>query len=322
MAIALLNPLPIRFRCYKVLPLVYTEALSYMEQLSKAIYTINEEVEAINNLNIAVQDIEGVVAQQTAKINEIAENITAFETNINAMVEQMNTTLAEYDERFNEYDARFDNLEDELTRKIDNNVKALKDYIDETLGNIEDDVKIVVEKEIEKIYQSIDNLEQELRDTVELEIRHLIASIPDLTTIEVISPVTGQLIKVQNALDEIFMNTRYFALTVDEFNALQYDVDILNTLMNHSLPIGWSVIQWLTEAKRWLNKNPKLLMNNFISGVKEIYKKNVELNNDLLRVCGCLTTSEFAALNITVDEFNTVGATCEQLAWESNRIFV
>ena len=62
-------------------------------------------------------------------------------------------------------------------------------------------------------------------------------------------------------------------------------------------------------------------MHNFITGIAENYKKNVELNNDLLRVCGCLTCAEFAELNITVDGFNEVGATCEELAWKSNRMF-
>lgn len=318
MGVPFIKLLPVRFHCYKVIPLVYDESLSYYEQLCKVVYRLNESINAINDLNQAVQDLSATVG----RINELAEEIERFENNVNLLLTEINETLAEYDEKFSQYDTRFDELESELNKKIDNTIVALKEYVDQTLADIESQMDKVIEKEIKKIYASLDAMEQELRDEFELEIRKLIAQIPDLTTIEVINPVTGKLSKVQVALDDIFMNTRYNALTVDEWNHLKMDINTANTLMRYSAPTGWSIIEWLTKAKDWLNKNPKLMMHNFITGVAESYKKNIELNNDLLRVCGCLTCAEFAALEITVDEFNTYDATCEQLAWDSNRIFV
>ena len=52
-----LNPLPIRFHCYKVLPLVYDEALSYYEQLCKITKSLNDSIKSINDLNDAVTDL-------------------------------------------------------------------------------------------------------------------------------------------------------------------------------------------------------------------------------------------------------------------------
>lgn len=317
MSILKLNPLPIRFHCYKVLPLVYDESLSYYEQLCKISKSLNETITAVNDLNNAVTDLSGL----SERVTELQNSMITFENDVNGILQNMNETLAEYDTRFNEYDSRFNDLETELIRVINNNVKALKDYIDEELANIGDEVKIIVEKEIQIAYDNFDRMTQEVRVEFETQIRNLIASIPDLTTIEVINPVTGTLTKVQIALDDLFMNTRYNALTVDEYNHLHLTVNDCNTLQYSSAFNGWSIITWLTEAKELFDKSLKHRMVNPITGIWEDFKKNIELNTDLLRVCGCLTVAEFGALNMTVDAFNEIGATCEQIAWESNRVY-
>lgn len=316
-----LNPLPIRFHCYKVLPLVYDEALSYYEQLCKITKSVNDSIKAINDLNDAVTDIGENVTQITERVNSMTSEITAFEDGVNTKMAQINKLLDEYDTKFSEYDSRFNSLEAKLTAEINNNVKALKDYIDATLANIESEIKTIIEEEIKYFYDNIDKITQDIKDEFNLMIKNLIDNIPDLTTIEVINPVTGRLSKVQIALDDLFMNTRYKALTIDEFNHLHLTVNECNSLMYRSASTGWSVITWLTEAKELFNKNLKHRMANAFTGVWQDFKKSIEENTDMLRVCGCLTASEFAALNLTVDEFNEIGATCEELAWRSNRIF-
>ena len=317
-----LNPLPIRFHCYKVLPLVYDEALSYYEQLCKITKSLNDSIKSINDLNDAVTDLDSNVTQLTERVNNMTTEIVTFEDGINAKMVQINRLLDEYDTKFSEYDSRFNDLETRLTTEINNNVKALKDYIDATLAGIEANIKTIIEQEIKYFYDNIDKITQDIKDEFELTIKYLIDSIPDLTTIEVINPVTGRLSKVQIALDDLFMNTRCKALTIDEFNHLHLSVNDCNSLMYRSASTGWSIITWLTEAKELFDKSLKHRMANAFTGAWQDFKKSIEENTDMLRVCGCLTASEFSALNLTVDEFNEVGATCEELAWKSNRIFV
>lgn len=315
MSLILLKPLPIRFHCYKVLPLVYDESLSYYEQLCKVLYSLNETIEAVTDIQTAISDIGGNVTELTEKVNAMVSEIDSFEKNVNDTLTIINETIENYDVRFN-------NLEAELTKEIEDNVKALKDYIDATLGNIEADVREIIERELQLIYENMDKLESELRAEIESEIKNLIDSIPDLTNVNVINPVTGKLSKVQVALDDLFMNTRYNALTVDEFNHLHLSVNECNKLMYRSAFTGWSVITWLTEAKELLDKSLKHRMANAVTGAWQDFKRSIEENTDMLRICGCLTVAEFGALNITVDRFNEIGATCYELAWRSNRIFV
>ena len=315
MSLILLKPLPIRFHCYKVLPLVYDESLSYYEQLCKVLYSLNETIEAVTDIQTAISDIGGNVSELTEKVNAMVTEIDDFENNVNNTLKIINETIENYDIRFND-------LEAELTKEIEDNVKALKDYIDTTLGNIKADIREIIERELQLIYENMDKLESELRAEIESEIKNLIDSIPDLTNVNVINPVTGKLSKVQVALDDLFMNTRYNALTVDEFNHLHLSIDECNKLMYRSAFRGWSVITWLTEAKELLDKSLKHRMANAVTGAWQDFKKSIEENTDMLRICGCLTVEEFGALNMTVDGFNEVGATCYELAWRSNRIFV
>ncbi len=315
MSLIMLNPLPIRFHCYKVLPLVYDESLSYYEQLCKILYSLNDTIEAVTDIQTAISDIGGNVTELTEKVNAMVSEIDSFEKNVNDTLQIINETIENYDVRFN-------NLEAELTKEIEDNVKALKDYIDSTLGTIEADIKSLIEQELKLIYDNMDKLEQELKDEIESEIKRIIDSIPDLTNINVINPVTGRLSKVQVALDDLFMNTRYNALTIDEFNHLHLSIDECNKLMYRSAFTGWSVITWLTEAKELFDKSLKHRMANAVTGAWQDFKRSIEDNTDMLRICGCLTVEEFGALNMTVDGFNELGATCYELAWKSNRIFV
>lgn len=315
MNITKLNPLPIRFHCYKVLPLVYDESLSYYEQLCKVLKTLDDTVIAVNDLNDAVSDIIGGENSLTARVKALEDGNALLVATVNNAISDMNNTL-------DNYDKRIDVLEAKLLEELSDSVEALKQYVDDAINAIELDVSKLVEKEIAIIYQHIDAIEEDLRNEFEEIIRRLISSIPDLTTIQVINPVKGYLTNVQVALDDIFMNTRYNALTVDEFNHLHLDIDTCNHLMYQSAPTGWSIITWLSEAKVLLDKNPKHRMANPITGMWQDFKKNVEFNTDLLRVCGCLTVDEFNLLGLTVDMVNGYNATCEDLAWKSNRIFV
>lgn len=53
----------LRFWCFKVLPLVYDDSLSYMEVLCKVKYKLNEIIEAMDGLDDTIKELEEVIAQ-------------------------------------------------------------------------------------------------------------------------------------------------------------------------------------------------------------------------------------------------------------------
>ena len=65
----------VRFWCFKVLPLVYDNSLSYYEVLCKIVEKLNEMIDAMDGLSDTIDDIKAVIAQ----LQEWIENIdTSF----------------------------------------------------------------------------------------------------------------------------------------------------------------------------------------------------------------------------------------------------
>ena len=102
MSIVELNPLPIRFHCYKVLPLVYDDALSYYEQLCKIRKTLNDAIIAVNDLNDAVTDIKAGYTNLNERVTLLESTIGDIEKNVNDTLILINETIANYDVRFDE----------------------------------------------------------------------------------------------------------------------------------------------------------------------------------------------------------------------------
>ena len=53
----------VRFWCFKVLPLVYDDSLSYYEVLCKVVDKLNEMISSLNELSDTVADIKAVIAE-------------------------------------------------------------------------------------------------------------------------------------------------------------------------------------------------------------------------------------------------------------------
>ena len=53
----------VRFWCFKVLPLVYDDSLSYYEVLCKVIDKLNEMIDSLGELNDTVKSMQAAIAQ-------------------------------------------------------------------------------------------------------------------------------------------------------------------------------------------------------------------------------------------------------------------
>ncbi|MBO7732488.1 MAG: hypothetical protein J6S67_08040 [Methanobrevibacter sp.] len=61
----------LQWRCFKVIPLVFDEALSYYEVLCKGASKTNELIEAVNTISDAIDAIVGDVEELQGKVEEI-----------------------------------------------------------------------------------------------------------------------------------------------------------------------------------------------------------------------------------------------------------
>lgn len=174
---------PVKFWCQKVLPLVYDNSLSYYEVLCKLVDYLNQVIDALNTQD---EDLKQYVDNA---ISNLTENWLKTVYNI----------LNSYT---NEFDEKLENQNQDLQNQIAEQTALLSGAIQNlnvAYQNADDSLKIYFNNELQKLKELI----------------------PTITSVFVVSPITGQLVPIQQALDEITNTLRYGALTAFQYDGLQ-----------------------------------------------------------------------------------------------------
>ena len=327
----------VRVLCHKVLPAVYDESLSYLEQLAKLAYKLNETIDGVNALNDNVQVLNDSVTDLNNRVEAVEGEISGFEAEVTERVNQLEIILTEkidnsvieMEQKVDEKLGTVDSKIDEIERRVD----ELDTYVHNTIDDITRDVMILVNTEIQRIQTLYASFEEDMKQYVEDKVAEVIAQIPDLTNIYVVSPASGNLVKVQIALDEVFDFHLYRALTVDEYNSLGFTVNELNALPVNYIKRGFTVREWLHDAKRLLIDlvpvdkvvnwvDPHSIVRNTLTGALDWLEKNIDINTNMWMVSGCFTAGELATLDFTCDEIIAFNMTADDYVMKANEIMV
>lgn len=327
----------IRLQLHKVLPAVYDESLSYLEGLSKLTYKLNETIGAVNALNDNVDTLNDSVTELNDRVTAVEGEIDGFEAEITRRIAELEVSLTnkidtaisdmetEVDTKLGEVDTKLDDMEHRIT--------AMETYVEETVDKLTREFRAIISAEIERITELYNSFEAEMKQYVEDTVNELIQNIPDLTNIYVVSPASGKLMKVQDAINEVFDFHLYNALTCDEFNELGFTCNELNSLVVDYIPRGFTIREWLHDAKKllmsilpvtkiekWLQ--PHSLERGYLTGIKDWLYKNVDLNANVWLWSGTFTCDELATLGKTCDEIIAYNMSCEEYMMSGNTIMV
>lgn len=174
----------------KVLPAVYDDSLSYYEQLCRIKYKLNE---VIKNLNDLEENLPSYVKQ-------------AIDEALGGWEERM-------EEQFAEQNARIAAAE----KKIDDSVAEMQAQLDAAIREMEQ----TINAQLNALYLILVNGINANRAYIDSQISLLKDEFPDLSTVYVISPVDGQLVKIQDCVNDMYNVLRYGALTAAQYDALQ-----------------------------------------------------------------------------------------------------
>lgn len=327
----------IRLKLHKVLPAVYDESLSYLEGLSKLSYKLNETIGAVNALNDNVDTLNYSVVELNDRVTAVEGEIDGFEAEITQRIAELETSLT------SKIDTAIDGMEAEVNEKLgevdtklndmDARIEDMEQYVQETVTQLTEDFRAIITAEIARINELYLSFEGEMRQYVIDTVNELIQNIPDLTNIYVISPASGQLVKVQVAINEIFDFSLYNALTCDEYNSFEFSCDDVNSLMVNSIPRGFTVREWLHDAKQLLMKimpvekiekwlQPNSVVFGYLSGLKDYLYKNVDLNATMWEWAGTFTCNELVTLGKSCDEIIAYDISCADYMLKGNTIMV
>ena len=83
----------IRCKLHKVLPAVYDESLSYLEQLAKLTFKVNETIDATNALDENVETLNDDVFKLNQRVEAVEGEIDGFEAEINQRIAELEAEL-------------------------------------------------------------------------------------------------------------------------------------------------------------------------------------------------------------------------------------
>ena len=323
----------LRLLCNKILPAVYDESLSYLEGLAKLTHKLNE---VINNVNAMDDNIDLL----NESVTDLNERVEAVENSVDTFLEQMTKAFEDLAEKQDaKVDAKLAEVDTELVN-VDARVTALEENIDTKFLEFEKEINTairnltkVVNDEVKKIQELYSSFEVEMKAYIEEEVRKAISDIPDLTTVYVVDPTTGEVTKIQKALENVFIFNAYNALTIDEWNKLEMTINEANHIMVKSIPKGMSIIQWLHDARLILVEQlttvkarilayPHSFVRQYHTGEFVWHDKNVDLNQQLIAVSGCYSCSELGTLSFTCDEIIGFNISCYDYIMSANAIMV
>ena len=304
----------IKFYCQKVMPLVYDDSLSYVEVLYKVAYKLNEVIEDYNELKDYCENLNTTLGEHDTRITSLEERMDSFEADVMALFAQLQAQiyadvdekLAEVDEKLSTIDGRIDALEAELRKQINDLERYLLNLIN---------------TQLELFREELERNNVELKYWVEKELKEFLDNLPDVQNVLVISPISGIIMTIQSAIDEMAdVFRKFYGLTAKEYDdlkltALQYDKYPVRGIKR-----GLTATEYDFFASRYILVDFAERVIHPKTGEMVNFRKVISFNTDLLKTSGSYTASEYDNKLLTASTYDGLELTAYKYDWLSNSL--
>ena len=332
-----------RIKTMPIIPLVYDDSLSYLEMVAKVMKKTNDLIELTNEL-------VDISANHEGRIHALEEDFTNLRDEFVAFKALIETEFAELEQELNDkIDAKIAEFEVEINNKIAELTQAVNKLIAETNARIDAleqsvDARITaLEQEMRqdfaeltaRIINELNGLKQEVYDAIE-EMRQAVilqneimkawvenrladflANLPDYTTILVVSPVSGKLMTVQDALNELYD----YGIRVKGLTALEYDALGLTADDYDALELTAFEYDMYGSEKIFNLKDPRLYMFSPFNGEYVTVKEVVMGLATLHRLDGAVyTATEYDNLALTATYYDNEQIDAYDYDWNGKNI--
>lgn len=247
-------------------------------------------------------------AQHELEYGDLLRRVTALERTITSFE--------------NEIELRFAELERELSAEIYRQLQEAVNEINQDLGIMQNQILALrddLTRAIIELHASDDANREYLIEYIEARLDAFIQEIPDLTTINVYNPVKGYITSIQEAINDLYNQSRAEALT-----ALEYDSLGLTAAEYDALQLtAWEYDNWgktLIQNSGYY-KNPWHYMTSPFTG--DYVRLEVVINElASLHKSDALTASEYDALDITAAYYDGLDLTAYQYDWNGKTLVV
>lgn len=270
---------PLKFWCQKILPLSYDDSLSYYETLCRFADKVNELIE---RLNLYQEEYRDYVDSQVAYLKRyIDDNDYALKVKLE---QKINNFKNEQDAKIQDIENKMLELRDHVQSKLYEYKYALSEFKDFVIN---------------------DQLRQDDYWQAQLsELRDELCSIIGEYTNLIYNPTNGMISTIQQVINDMWNLLRYQAMTVTEFEWLNYDCDrwdsIVFSAFNFDLYGGTKYAKRICEC--W--------MISPFTGEKELVTSVIDkMIGDMYEGKTC---SYWDSQNFTATAYDNANRTCQQ----------
>lgn len=302
----------LRFFAQKVLPLVYDDSLSYVEVLYKTTYKLNEVIDNYNELSGYYEALKEQVDGHEDRIAAVEAEMAEYINTITQLFEELQTQLeAEVDAKLETVDVKLAEVDaeiDNLKIQIEHEINALRTYLTN-----------VINEQLSIFHEELEQNIAWTRWFVQNELDEFKRSLPDVQNVIVISPISGELMNVQRALEEICdVLRKFYGITAFEYDKLLLTANEYDHYMINGLKRGMTAVEYDYFAKYYLKPDFAERVYYPTTGAEKNFRKVIELNTDLHKASGSYTASEYDGVSIDAETYDGLLITAFEYDWYSN----
>ena len=300
-----------------ILPTVFSESLSYLEQLSQFSKKLNE---LITNFNKFAGEYENYVQEQlkpyqsqldeleeslNTVVQEINNNFDIFKIEVNAKVDAQNETINKLRADTNE---KIDDYKTEIFDKLSETQQEIYTHVEAELLRLKTDITTQVSLQLSFLRRLIDQHDKQVLSIVDAKLIEFLGKIPTGTQL-VINPTSGTIDTLQQTLYDMYDYYRTEGLTAQEYDEQELTAQEYDAL-------GLTAYEYDFYSKRVIVVDERFYMFDPFNGTFKLISSVVNELADLHKGDSAFTAEEYDALNITAETYDSKELSAYSYDWQ------
>ena len=277
--------------------------------VSKYPYTNFHELNA-DYLLKRMKDVEDHIAGIDAYIDSVVkQNLQSYIDQLNQLINEVNSLETRVDATLQSYDARLNQEIENINNRFVTLTQQLNQYLASEIARLDNEIAVDrqnMQSEFRRVESELSRALEQINgrfDAFKLEINVLLQDFLDQLpeSFYVISPFTGQMITVQEAVNELYENgTRFRAITAGEFDTLGLTAEEFDDLDLTAWEFDMYGLDYLPV------RDPKHNMFSPFTGVWSSLQTVINEIIDFSDRAHSITAGDFDAAELTAEEFDAL----------------
>lgn len=300
-----------------ILPTVFSESLSYLEQLSAFSKKLNELIESYNKFSGEYENyvqeqlkpyqsqIDDLTKRFNSIVAEINANIDAFKVETNAKIDAQNDVISAFKKETN---SKINSYKEEIFDALDETTKNIYTHVEAELLRLKTDITTQVSIQLSFLRRLIDQHDKNVLSIVDAKLIEFLGKIPTGTQL-VINPTSGTIDTLQETLYDMYDYYRVEGLTAQQYDALELTAEEYDAKRLTAYDYDFYSVRTLTIDERFY-------MNDPFNGTFTLISHVVNELADLHKGDSTFNAGEYDALEVTAGRYDEQELSAYSYDWQ------